>query len=135
MTIINFKEWLAAKPEDRKTLLEKGKVNPNKECPCCITRDCGCSKLFDCIHEYEKREKMANNCGCFEEEIHHKILDIGYKYYNMQQDPSQEEFLNKLHEDTSASAQRIIQIMALSFDEWDLYMAKRGLPRDHFKDK
>ncbi len=78
---------------------------------------------------------MANNCGCFEEEVHHKILDIGLEYYRMQQDPSKEEFLNKLSADTSHQGRRIVQIMALCFDEYDLYMAKNGLPRDHFENK
>ena len=76
---------------------------------------------------------MSDNCGCFEETIYHKILDIGHKYYLMQEDKNQEDFLKKLRKDKSVSCQRIVAIMAYCFDEYDLYLSKKGLPRNHFK--
>ena len=72
---------------------------------------------------------------CFEKTIYHKILDIGHAYYLMQEDKSQEEFLNQLRADESVRTQRIIKIIELAFDEYDCYLARKGLPRDHFKEQ
>ncbi len=62
---------------------------------------------------------MSNNCGCFEENVYYKILDIANEYNILKEkfDKGDKEFIQKL----SDTNPRIIEIMRLCVEELEWY--------------